>query len=516
MVRAFIHNEMRHSPPPNRGMALGWRLALSTSLIVGLVMAVISLGQQFFELKQQRQLHQRLLALSMIPLVARIEAAEDLSFIEHEVEDFHKAYITKGFHIHEILLLDSADKTVLSTGELRQDEHGIGRLQARIPLNSSLLDGGQGLLAVSISNRDYQNIISRNWWPWSLHFVVTLGAVFFFLYVAIYFQVTKPVSGLVQIVKKMERGYWGPVDMTGGAWEIRWLAWRFGNMVHEMKRTMTQLLEAQQKARLPVSAALLGDEATDKKHRTASIVVAPDHTEHPAYHRLLAACRQLEAMSLDDPKAVEVSRQVWQREAVEANRLDFQEIKARLENAALRLMEPETYRRLKDDLGELTVSRQDWTNRCGDKLYRLLEAAAIPCAGVLHRVKHTAGVWEKMQSKGLKMREIHDLFAFRIIVPTKADCYAALGVIHNEYDPLITRFKDYIAEPKENGYRSLHTCVTNDDGLVFEIQIRSIMMDRQSEHGNAAHWAYKEDRRQTKYRSVFQRWSHRLLQRTGD
>lgn len=105
-----------------------------------------------------------------------------------------------------------------------------------------------------------------------------------------------------------------------------------------------------------------------------------------------------------------------------------------------------------------------------------------------------------MQSKGLNLEEIQDLFAFRVIVPTEADCYAALGVIHQIYKPVITRFKGYVARPKENDYRSLHTCVTVDGGPVFELQIRSVAMDRQAERGDAAHWVYKRGGRETKRR----------------
>jgi GTP pyrophosphokinase len=108
------------------------------------------------------------------------------------------------------------------------------------------------------------------------------------------------------------------------------------------------------------------------------------------------------------------------------------------------------------------------------------------------------------------MDEIQDLFAFRIIVATETDCYAALGVIHQKYKPVITRFKDYIARPKENGYRSLHTCVIADDGPVFELQIRSIAMDRQAERGDAAHWVYKKDEHETTLQPVVTRWWQKL------
>ena len=130
---------------------------------------------------------------------------------------------------------------------------------------------------------------------------------------------------------------------------------------------------------------------------------------------------------------------------------------------------------------------------------------------MLHRVKHTAGVWAKMKRKGLEFDEVYDLFAFRIILPTEADCYAALGVIHQLYKPEVSRFKDYIADPKGNGYRSLHTCVKAADGPMFEVQIRSIAMDQQAERGDAAHWLYKKDGSEAGKESEASRWWLRLL-----
>ena len=317
----------------------------------------------------------------------------------------------------------------------------------------------------------------------------------------------------------MEIGYWGPVDIAGGAWEIRWLAWRFGNMAQEVQKVMTHLLTAERKARSLMPDPAREAATADQKQWLGSDIIVPDHTDIPAYRELLSACERLDATSLDDPNAAELGRRVWQQEAMEAGRLGFYELKARLENAALRLTKPAAYRSLTEHLSELKAPWQERTEQFGDALSRLLEEAMIPCAGLLYRVKHTAGVWSKMQSKGLSVDEIQDLFAFRIIVPTEADCYAALGIIHKEYHPVITRFKDYIAEPKENGYKSLHTCVTTDGGPVIEIQIRSLIMDRQANQEDAAHWVYKSDTRETDRKPVFKRWwekfSRRSLMRTS-
>ena len=516
MEKAFVSSQWTRFSPPSRGLALGWRLALSTVLITSLVMGGISIGQQFLELKEQRQLHQKLLAMSVAPLAVRLEAAMQLETIEREVEEFHTAYMKKGYPDHEVVLLDAANEPVLSTGVSGDGENGVGYLQAMIPIFSPLLDGGKGSLIVSKNSEEYRNAVRRDWRLWAVHFAVTLGVVFLFLAATIYFQVTKPVSQLVRAVKKMEMGYWRPIDLAGGAWEIRWLAWRFGNMVQEVQSTMTHLLEAEQKARSLMPKRADGSEMADQEQRLGSAITVSDHTDCPVYRELLAVCERLETTSPNDPQGVELGRSVWQQEAAEADRLGFHQAKARLEDAALHLMEPDAYRSLDDQLSGLKASWQERTEQRRDALYRLLEEKAIPCAGVLHRMKHTAGVWAKMQRKGLSLDEIQDLFAFRIIVATEADCYAALGVIHQNYKPVITRFKDYIARPKENGYRSLHTSLTADGEPVFELQIRSVAMDRQAERGDAAHWVYKRGGRETDRKPVVTRWWRKLLRRAEE
>ena len=145
-----------------------------------------------------------------------------------------------------------------------------------------------------------------------------------------------------------------------------------------------------------------------------------------------------------------------------------------------------------------------------EDLQRGLDRAGIPVQGILYRFKHTAGVMSKMRSKGLEFNEIQDLFAFRIVVPTEADCYPALGVTHRVFKPEISRFKDYIVRPKANGYRSLHTCVRSDEGQIIEVQIRSVAMDRQAERGDSAHWRYKQEARESAP-ARDRRWWHSLL-----
>lgn len=506
----------RIPPPPSRGLSLGWRLALSITLIISLVMGGISVTQQFFELRKDREVRRELLKLSLIPLAIRLEKATTPDSMLRNVEEFHTAYVSKGYPVHDIVLLDAAERQVLSTRDVVASKARADYFRAGVPIASPLIEGGQGTLVVLKSIQEDSHAARRGWLLWAAHFTVTVGVVLLFLAAAIYFQVTRPLNQLVRNIKKMEMGYWGLTDISGGAWGIRWLAWRFGNMVEEVRRSMTHLVEAERKAwsLIPERAGLSLPESPQRTF--GSEASASDPSDSAIHRDLMAVCKRLEAASPDDSLAVHLARGVWRQEVLEANRLGFHPLKVRLEDAALRLMDPDTFTSLDKRLGELKVSWGTWTEQQHNALYRMLKDKAIPCAGVLHRVKHTAGVWAKMQEKGLDLDEIYDLFAFRIIVPTEADCYAALGVIHQAYKPEVSRFKDYIARPKGNGYRSLHTCVRANDGPVFEIQIRSVAMARHAERGNAAHWLYKKSRHEVERESLMLDWRNGIWRRLID
>jgi (p)ppGpp synthase/HD superfamily hydrolase len=221
----------------------------------------------------------------------------------------------------------------------------------------------------------------------------------------------------------------------------------------------------------------------------------PDWTNTPLHGELEKLCERLEAASPGDAEAVELARAVYGDHALTADRLGFHDLKARMEDAALRLTEPKAFATLSERLYELRANLGDWAERQREVMLVALERRGIPCTGILHRVKHTAGVRAKMRGKDLDLDEVHDLFAFRIIVPTETDCYSALGVIHHLYEADVSRFKDYIAEPKENGYEALHTCVQSEGTPLFEVQIRSVAMDQHAERGNALHWQYKANQK---------------------
>ncbi len=174
-----------------------------------------------------------------------------------------------------------------------------------------------------------------------------------------------------------------------------------------------------------------------------------------------------------------------------ANRLGIAQLKWELEDLALRHLDPESYRSLARALAQRRAEREGYIHRVVARLRGELERAGIG-AELSGRVKHIYSIWKKMQRKRLPFEEIFDVRAVRILVHSTAECYGALGVVHSLWNHIPAEFDDYIANPKPNGYRSLHTAVIGPEGKTLEVQIRTHAMHHNAELGVAAHWRYKE------------------------
>ena len=174
-----------------------------------------------------------------------------------------------------------------------------------------------------------------------------------------------------------------------------------------------------------------------------------------------------------------------------ANRLGIWQLKWELEDLAFRVLEPETYLRIARMLDDNRSGRERYIQSALARLREDLAANGIE-ADVAGRPKHIYSIWKKMRKKDAPIGELYDLRALRVLVDDVADCYAALGLVHALWLPIPSEFDDYIARPKSNGYRSLHTAVVGPDGKTLEVQIRTREMHAQAELGVAAHWRYKE------------------------
>jgi GTP pyrophosphokinase len=174
-----------------------------------------------------------------------------------------------------------------------------------------------------------------------------------------------------------------------------------------------------------------------------------------------------------------------------ANRLGVWQLKWELEDLSFRFLEPEVYKRIAVMLDERRAEREQFIEDAVTALERELAAAGIK-AEITGRPKHIYSIYNKMRQKSLDFSEVYDVRGVRVLVDEVKDCYAVLSIVHDLWQPIPQEFDDYIARPKSNFYRSLHTAVTGPDGRALEVQIRTHEMNRHSEFGVAAHWRYKE------------------------
>lgn len=190
-------------------------------------------------------------------------------------------------------------------------------------------------------------------------------------------------------------------------------------------------------------------------------------------------------------KQLLISKETLDVYAPLAHRLGMSKIKIELEDLALKYLDPIAYEEIRTSINQKKEEREKYITGLMDDLKNIINEAGIE-GEISGRAKHFYSIFRKMYTQNKTMDELYDLFAVRVIVETVADCYAVLGLVHEHYTPVPLRFKDYIAMPKPNMYKSLHTTVIGPNGTPFEIQIRTYEMHRIAEEGIAAHWKYKE------------------------
>lgn len=217
-------------------------------------------------------------------------------------------------------------------------------------------------------------------------------------------------------------------------------------------------------------------------------------------------------------KRYRVAREVFDIYAPLAHRLGIGHIKWELEDLSFRYLQPQVYKKIAKLLDEKRLDRQRYIDKVIGTLREELTNAGID-GNIIGRAKHIFSIWRKMQRKAIGFSQVYDIRAVRILVPETADCYAVLGIIHGLWKVIPHEFDDYIANPKENGYRSLHTAVIGLEGKVLEVQIRTVEMHEEAEFGICAHWAYKgTDVTDSKARAYEQKiaWLRQVIGWEGD
>ena len=282
---------------------------------------------------------------------------------------------------------------------------------------------------------------------------------------------------------------------------------RFGSAAEGLARQLELLGDIGLPADWSVSRGLNAQQAETLRKMLLAIAADP---------RLIVGRLGMELLRLRQARDLpEAERQRIALEAREiyaplANRLGIWSVKWELEDLAFRQLEPADYHRVASALAERRIAREHYIEQVCALLGTELATAGVR-AQVYGRPKHIYSIWRKMQRKQLAFEQLYDVRAVRIVVETVADCYAALGVVHGRWRNLPGEFDDYIATPKDNQYRSIHTAVTGPKGKSLEIQIRTRDMHEHAELGVAAHWRYKEGgARDASYERKIE-WARRML-----
>ncbi len=236
---------------------------------------------------------------------------------------------------------------------------------------------------------------------------------------------------------------------------------------------------------------VLGSQAAEQAEKIRKMLVAMVDDVRVALIKLAErTCAIRSVKNAASDRRRQVAREVADIYAPLAHRLGIGHIKWELEDLSFRYLQPDEYKRIAKLLDERRLARQDYIDKVLELLRSELKKANIE-GSVGGRAKHIYSIWRKMQRKGIPFSQVYDIRAVRILVPSVRDCYAVLGIVHSLWRNIPHEFDDYIASPKENGYRSLHTAVWGPENKVLEIQIRTTGMHEEAELGVCAHWRYK-------------------------
>ena len=215
---------------------------------------------------------------------------------------------------------------------------------------------------------------------------------------------------------------------------------------------------------------------------------------------------------LPEEKRRRIAQETMDLYAPLAHRFGMAQMRWELEDLSFKYIEPAEYKALAKLVAQKRDLREQLITQFSEPLDRELERAGIKDVEVVGRPKHLWSIWKKMKSRDKPYEEIYDLMAVRVLVNSVPECYHALGVIHDGWTPLQERIKDYIAQPKSNGYQSLHTTVFGPGRQLYEVQIRTREMHDTAEYGIAAHWLYKENRSSADKAEQDMSWLRQILE----
>ncbi len=262
-------------------------------------------------------------------------------------------------------------------------------------------------------------------------------------------------------------------------------------------------------------------QADDQRENIRRMLVAIVDDVRVALIKLAERTCAIRAVKNDAARREPIAREVFDVYAPLAHRLGIGHLKWELEDLSFRYTHPDAYGKIARLLDGKRRERDRFIQQVSSQLDVVLRKADIDFA-LYGRAKHIYSIWRKMQRKGIGFSQVYDIRAVRILVPDIKDCYATLGLVHGLWRNIPNEFDDYIANPKENGYRSLHTAVIGPEGKILEVQIRTRGMHEEAELGVCAHWRYKGSDREARLGSTYEEkiaWLRQVLdwhEETGD
>ncbi|MEP5763054.1 MAG: GTP diphosphokinase [Halieaceae bacterium] len=278
--------------------------------------------------------------------------------------------------------------------------------------------------------------------------------------------------------------------VTEGRLALEEVERQFGQGVSKLV-TGVQRMSAISDLNIGQDAPVLG-QAHAQKDNIRKMLIALVDDVRVALIKLAERTCAIRAVKQDVDRRLTVAREVFDVYAPLAHRLGIGHLKWELEDLSFRYLYQDAYHKIAKLLDGRRLERDQFIERVKSQLEEAMQRESI-AAELSGRSKHIYSIWRKMQRKGIGFSQVYDIRAVRILVPDVKDCYAALGLVHGLWRNIPNEFDDYIANPKENGYRSLHTAVIGPEGKILEVQIRTYDMDEEAELGVCAHWRYKGD-----------------------
>ncbi|MFT6221399.1 MAG: GTP pyrophosphokinase [Candidatus Endobugula sp.] len=265
---------------------------------------------------------------------------------------------------------------------------------------------------------------------------------------------------------------------------------RYGDVVEGLIHGVSGMAAISQ-LRNDSEESVLGQRSAEQTENVRKMLVSMVDDVRVALIKLAERTCAIRAVNhSSDERKQKVAREVFDIYAPLAHRLGIGHIKWELEDLGFRYLKPDDYKSIAKLLDEKRLDRQDYIDYAVESLQTQIQKNNID-AEVYGRAKHIYSIWRKMQRKNIGFSEVYDIRAVRILVPNTKDCYEVLGIVHTLWRNIPHEFDDYIAAPKENGYRSLHTAVVGPNQRVIEVQIRSHSMHEEAEYGVCSHWRYK-------------------------